>query len=58
MLHAEKKYGQNPQAWEELGIYKEVKAAQNIRNTVSKRKRGQARYIFVIQCYSEFNRTP
>ena len=37
------KYGQNPYAWEELGVSKEVKATQDIKNTVSRRERGQAR---------------
>lgn len=42
------KYGQNSQAWEELGISKEVKATQNIRNSTSKREKGQARPRFII----------
>lgn len=36
------KYGQRPQAWEELGISEEGNAAQNVRSTVSKRERAQA----------------
>lgn len=30
-------------SWEELGISKEIKATQDIRNTVSRREGGQVR---------------
>lgn len=50
VVQAEKKHGQNALAWEELGVSEGIKAAQNIRNTVSRREGGQTRWGLIIQC--------